>query len=317
MAVAALEGAARPVMGIAETVDSGSGKRTPVLVGAGDVALCHDGESSLGANDGEPAPGNLETASILDDLMADTAATAFTVGDNIQWVGLRDEYWRCFEATWGRYRGRTMPAPGNHDYFQTIDHYLEYFGPRVGTRGHVYYSYDLGSWHVVSLDSDECVSKSGCEQQIQWLRRDLAAAAATRPCTVAYWHHPLFSSGKTAADTAELAGTKPLYQALYDYSADIVMNGHIHNYERFAPQTPDGKADPKRGFRVFIVGTGGANHDPMYEPPAANSQLRNDDAFGVLRLALSGGRYRWQFVSESGSEFGDEGSAACHPKASG
>jgi len=146
---------------------------------------------------------------------------------------------------------------------------------------------------------------SGSRQE-QWLRTDLAAHPA--PCTLAYWHHPRFSSGTTHGSTA---ATQPLWQALYDAGADLVVSGHEHNYERFAPQTPTGALDPARGLREFVVGTGGASHFP-FGPPLANSELRDNTTYGVLRLTLKPRGYEWTFVPAASGGFTDSGSGSCH-----
>jgi len=171
-----------------------------------------------------------------------------------------------------------------------------------------YYSYDLGTWHIIVLNS-ECKEVGGCNagsQQEKWLRADLAAHPAA--CKLAYFHKPLFSSGRAHGDDLEI---QPLWQALYDGSADVVVNGHDHDYERFAPQTPDAAPDPKRGIREFVVGTGGKNHRP-FGTPRPNSEIRNADAFGVLKLTLKPTGYDWQFVPEAGKTFTDSGSGNCH-----
>lgn len=262
----------------------------PVLVGAGDIALC--GSS-----------GSTTTASLLDGI----AGTVFTAGDNVQLVGASAEYTNCYQATWGRHTARTRPSPGNHDYYTGGSAYYDYFGTAAGEEGQGYYSYDLGGWHVVALNSN-CSSIGGCQvgsAQEAWLRADLAAS--DKQCTVAYWHHPLFtSSGSTTAEVS------PLFEALYDYGTEIVINGHVHNYERFAPQTPDGTLDAANGVREFVVGTGGYGHTSFSATIAANSQARNSDTLGVLKLTLKAGSYSWQFVPEDGMTYSDTGSETCH-----
>src|SRR6266403_96295 len=171
-----------------------------------------------------------------------------------------------------------------------------------------YYSYELGTWHIIVLNS-ECKDVGGCEAgspQEKWLRADLTAHPAA--CTLAYWHKPLFSSGGAHGNDLTV---KPLFQALFDNNADVVIGGHDHDYERFAPQTPDGTADPKRGIREFVVGTGGKNHRP-FGSPKPNSELRDATAFGILRLTLKPNSYDWQFIPEERKSFTDSGSGACH-----
>ncbi len=259
----------------------------PVLVGAGDIALC----GSSGAE---------TTAKLIDGI----DGTVFTAGDNVQLIGAPIEYSACYSPTWGRFKSRTKPAPGNHDYYwPNASGYYKYFGTAAGDPAKGYYSYDLGTWHVVALNSN-CAEVGGCgagSPQEQWLRSDLAASRTT--CTVAYWHHPLFSSNGSTSEV------KPLFQALYDYRAEIVVSGHNHVYERFAPQTPDGVA-ANDGVRQFVVGTGGMILD-TFGTIAANSQARIAGTYGVLKLTLRAGGYDWQFVPEAGRTSTDTGSANC------
>ena len=259
-----------------------------VLLGAGDIASC----TSLGDE---------ATAALLDTL----PGIVFTVGDNVYPDGRPMAYRDCYDGSWGRHRARTRPAPGNHDYHTAgASGYFGYFGTLAGDSGKGYYSYDVGTWHIVSLNSN--VPMNSGSRQEQWLRTDLAAHPA--PCTLAYWHHPRFSSGTTHGSTA---ATQPLWQALYDAGADLVVSGHEHNYERFAPQTPTGALDPARGLREFVVGTGGASHFP-FGPPLANSELRDNTTYGVLRLTLKPRGYEWTFVPAASGGFTDSGSGSCH-----
>jgi hypothetical protein len=205
----------------------------------------------------------------------------------------------------GSAQGAYAPGTGESRLWQlgrkTV---LPYYGPRAGTAGLGYYSYDVGSWHVISLNSN--VSMRAGSPQERWLRADLGAHPGA--CVLAYWHHPRFSSGTEHGSDPR---TEPLWQALYDNGAELVLAGHEHNYERFAPQTPAGTADPDRGIREIVVGTGGADH---YEfgPPLANSEVRNGDTWGVLKLTLLPGQYRWEFIPVAGKAFTDSGSARCH-----
>jgi hypothetical protein len=208
----------------------------------------------------------------------------------------------------------TRPVPGNHDYLDKGGEgcstkaagYFEYFGSKAGDPTKGYYSYNIGAWHLVALNSN-CSAVDGCgstSPQGKWLAADLAAHRTS--CTLAYWHSPLFSSG-----TLESLSTRPLWRILYKYGADVILNGHSHIYERFAPQTPDGEADPAYGIRQFTVGTGGANHTSTTQP-AANSQVRNTNTYGVLKLTLHPTSYDWQFVPEAGKTFTDSGTRNCH-----
>lgn len=262
----------------------------PVLVGAGDIASCE--------SDGDEA-----TARLLDTI----DGAVFTLGDNVYETGTAQTYARCYDPSWGRHRARTHPAPGNHDLAAGSDAYHDYFGPAAGPPGAGYYSYDLGVWHIVVLNSN-CATAGGCQAgspQERWLRADLAAHAG-QP-VLAYWHHPRFSSGLHGSDTAVDA----FWQALYDYNAEIVLSGHDHHYERFAPQNPAGQADPHRGIRQFVVGAGGRSHYPVVQP-LPTSEVHDDRAFGVLKLTLHATSYDWEFIPIAGQTFTDAGSAATH-----
>ncbi len=267
-----------------------AGPADPVLVGAGDIAYCM-------------SSGDEATADLLDGISGAVA----TFGDNVYLVGSATEFTNCYDPTWGRHKARTLPAPGNHDYATlNATGYFAYFGAAAGDPTKGYYSYDLGSWHIVVVNSN-CAFIGGCgagSPQEQWLRADLSANPAA--CTLAYWHHPRFSSGPHGSDTS----LGPIWQALYDYGADVVLNGHDHTYERFAPQDPSGAPDPGRGIREFVVGTGGFSHYPI-TTPIANSQVQNDDTFGVLKLTLHSASYDWEFVPVAGGTFTDIGSDSC------
>ena len=262
-----------------------------VLVGAGDIASC--------TSDGDEA-----TATLLDAI----DGVVFTLGDHAYETGTHIEFAACYEASWGRHRPRTRPSPGNHDYLTPGGSgYFDYFGPAAGDPSRGYYSYDLGSWHIIVLNSN-CSDVGGCgpgSPQERWLRADLAAHPAA--CTLAYWHHPRFSSGEGANE----ADVTAFWQALYEHGAEIVLAGHDHVYERFAPQKPNGEPDPEGGVRQFVVGTGGAAHQRFAGPPAANSEARNDDTFGVLKLTLHPTSYEWHFIPVAGRTFTDSGRDRC------
>src|SRR6266480_2331045 len=257
-----------------------------VLVGAGDIADCTTGEP---------------TAKLLDNI----AGTVFTAGDNAYSNGTAAEYASCYDPSWGRHKARTRPAPGNHDYGTSgATGYYNYFGALAGPAGLGYYSYELGAWHIISLNSN--VSMSAGSAQETWLRSDLAAS--TKTCTVAYWHHPRFSSGSSHGSSTMSAD---VFQALYDAGAEIVIVGHDHEYERFGPQTPNAGADPVRGIREFVVGTGGAGLY-SFATPLPNSEVRDNTSHGVLKLTLSDGSYTWQYIPVAGNSFTDSGSGTCH-----
>jgi hypothetical protein len=259
----------------------------PVFVGAGDIATSGSGDSA--------------TAALLDSI----PGTVFTAGDNVYDNGTLSEFTSYYDPTWGRHKARTRPAPGNHDYNTSgATGYYSYFGSVAGPSGRGYYSYDLGNWHIVSLNSE--VTMSAGSAQETWLRSDLAAS--TKPCTLAYWHKPLFTSG---ANHAPETATRPLFQALYDSNADVVVTGHNHQYERFAPMTPTGGLDTSRGIREFVAGMGGASHYG-FGTIQANSEARNNTAYGVLKFTLHANSYDWQFVPVAGQSYNDSGTGSCH-----
>jgi PKD repeat protein/uncharacterized protein YjiK len=268
-----------------------------VLVGAGDIARCDSGNDE-------------ETAALLDDV----AGTVFTLGDNAYPDGTAAEFNDCYDPSWGRHKARTRPAPGNHDYHTTgASGYFDYFGAAAGNPGEGYYSYDVGDWHIIVLNS-ECSEVGGCETtspQGVWLEADLAANPST--CTLAYWHIPLFSSDSVQGTDPDV---RDFWSMLYAAGADIVLNGHAHTYERFAPQNPNGVADPDHGIREFIVGTGGGG---LYSVGTIqpNSEVREDNTHGVLKLSLNPGSYDWEFIPIAGQTFTDSGSASCVTAPSG
>jgi ABC-type transporter MlaC component len=262
------------------------------LVGAGDIASC--------GSDGDEA-----TADLLDKI----DGVVFTLGDHAYEAGTPIEFAACYEPSWGRHRARTRPSSGNHDYeTRGASGYFRYFGDRAGDPGKGYYRYDLGAWQIIVLNSN-CAEVGGCgpgSRQERWLRAELAAHPAM--CTLAYWHHPRFSSGRHREEAAVGA----FWQALYEHAAEVVLNGHDHVYERFAPQKPNGELDPVRGLRQFTVGTGGASLHEFDGPPPANSEARDDRTFGVLKLVLYAAGYEWRFVPVAGGTFTDSGTGSCH-----
>jgi LPXTG-motif cell wall-anchored protein len=263
----------------------------PVLVGAGDIASC----KSLGDE---------ATA----DLLAGIRGTIATFGDNAYPKGTAANFAECYKPSWGKFKARTMPSPGNHEYETAgASGYFNYFGRAAGRSGEGFYSYDLGSWHVISLNSN-CSFVGGCgpgSPQVQWLKADLAANSNT--CTLAYWHHPRFSSG-VHGDESSVA---PFWDALYQAGADVVLNGHDHVYERFAPLNPSGQTDPAQGIHQFTVGTGGAELTEFERiDPTRSVQIAGMN--GVLKMTLHPDRYDWQFVTAPDGTEADTGSARCH-----
>lgn len=268
------------------------GSDDPVLVGASDIADC-------------TLDSGAATAALLDTI----EGTVFTAGDNAYPDGSLAKFRECYDPTWGRHYVRTRPAAGNHEW-ETKDAagYLGYFGTRAAPDGKTWYSYDLGTWHVVVLDSD-CSSVGGCgpdSEQGRWLAADLRASSAQ--CTVAIWHQPRFSSGEHGNDPS----VAPFWRALYDAGAELVINGHDHDYERFAPQDPAGNADPARGIREFVVGTGGRSHYGLLDVKDPNYEAGNATDFGVLRIRLAETSYSWEFVAVNGAVLDSGGPIACN-----
>src|SRR5436853_2857174 len=272
------------------TPDVSAGSGLVTLVGAGNVSLCN-------------ATGDDATAALLDTI----PGTVFADGDAAYDNGTPTQHVTCYGTTWGRHRARTQPAPGDLDYkTANASGYFGYFGAAAGDPKQGYYSYDAGAWHVVVLNSGSpsLVPTTATSPQVQWLRADLAAHPAH--CTLAYWHHPLFDSKDNPN-----ANIRPLWDALYAAGVDVVVNAHYGFYERFAPQTPTGVADPAGGIREFVAGTGGALVT-SFGTVRPNSQVRNSGTFGVLNLPLGERSYSWQFVPVAGKTFSDSGTTACH-----
>ncbi|WP_051324795.1 metallophosphoesterase [Candidatus Solirubrobacter pratensis] len=287
----------------------------PVIAAAGDIAC---DPTSPDFNGGLGTPSLCHQRQTSDILMTMDLSAVLVLGD-AQYSDGRAGAWSAFDSTWGRLKPLLRPVPGNHEYRDPgASGYYDYFdgagaanGP-AGARGQGYYSFDVGTWHVVALNS-ECsdpparnggVDCSAGSPQERWLRVDLAAHPAT--CTLAFWHHPLWSSGISGENGAMY----PIWEDLYNAGADVVLNGHDHAYERLAPQDPGGTRDPVRGIREFVVGTGGRSLQRAVAP-APNSEVRHG-SYGVLQLKLGKGGYRWAFVSEAGVGFTDSGANACH-----
>jgi hypothetical protein len=262
-----------------------------VLV-AGNIARCGD-------------PNTSATSSLIDTL----PGTILTAGDNAFPSGNTQEYMNCYDPTWGTQKARTWAALGNHDYdsgYATPA--LNYFGSHAGTNGLGYYSMDLGDWHIIVLnDNQQYVDFTAGTTQEQWLRADLAANSKT--CTMAIWHQPLFLSSSTAGFT-QRSVAKILWDDLYAAGADVVVNGHQHDYERMKPMRPDGSVDTVQGIRQFNVGTGG---DSQAMPDVINpNSAALAVGYGVLRLTLRASDYDWQFVSAAGTTINDAGTGSCH-----
>jgi hypothetical protein len=258
-----------------------------VFIGAGDIASCENAFDE-------------QTAAIVDTI----EGTVFVLGDNVYNNGSPDEYADCYASSWGRFRSRTRPVPGNHDYMTAFAAgYFNYFGSRAGEQDKGYYSFDLGGWHIIALNSN--IGMSASSAQVAWLKADLAAS--TKRCTLAMWHHPRFSSGRHG----NWGSPGPLWEALYTAGAEVVLVGHDHLYERFGPQTPTGAADAQYGIRQFVVGTGGSSNYEVVEVQP-NSEVRASGNPGVLKLVLKAESYTWQFIPIAGKTFTDSGEGSCH-----
>jgi len=269
------------------------------VLAAGDITRCSKPWWAKPIDGLWDAPGAPRTAALVDRL----AGTVLALGDLVYYESERKDYRDCYDATWGRHRERTRPVPGNHDYRNDGATYFAYWGARAGEAGHGYYSFELGAWHLIALNSN--IDLGADSDQGRWLRADLAASRAR--CILAYWHHPLFTSGKHHDKEPKAA---PLFRLLYEAGASVVLNGHGHNYERFAPQDAEGRVDPKRGIRSFVVGTGGVPLRGIVRHKQ-NSEAFNSEAWGLLQLELYEDRYAWRFIPIDGGAFTDSGSAPC------
>jgi 3',5'-cyclic AMP phosphodiesterase CpdA len=227
------------------------------------------------------------------------SGTVFTTGDNVYSDGTYTEFINCYDPTWGRHKARTKPVPGNHDYHTTgAAGYFQYFNNPPA-----YYAYNLGSWRIYALNSEIDVSSSS--PQVTWLQSDLAANP--KLCVLAYWHKPRWSSGSNHGSNS---GMQTLWQVLYNAGAELVINGHDHEYERFAEMNASGSA-VSQGLREIVAGTGGASLY-SFSTPLSASQIRNSTTYGVLKLTLRANSYDWQFVPVAGSTFTDSGTSNCH-----
>lgn len=267
----------------------------PVLMVAGDIAGCDSSADE-------------KTANLLDTV--DSAV--IVLGDQVYPNGTASEFANCYNPSWGRHKARTYPVPGNHDYnTPKAAGYFGYFGAAAGDPTKGYYSFNLGAWHIIALNSN-CSFVDGCgieSPQYAWLVADLAAHPKTiYACTLAFWHHPRFSAGMYAPG---MAASTAFWQVLYKAGTDIVLNGHDHNYQRFAPQDPSGNADRVNGIRQFIVGTGGISHYTDYVA-VPNIEIFDAKSYGVLKLTLRATSYDWQFMPAIGYIFTDSGSGTCH-----
>ena len=307
-------GAASEVSLATPVVADPSSAPDPVVAAAGDIA-CDPASSSF--NGGLGTSGSCRQKYTSDLLAGADLAAVLPIGDEQYECGGANAFGQSYDVSWGRMKAITHPAIGNHEYQTTggtgcdtagkAGGYFAYFGTAAGDPSKGYYSFDIGAWHVIALNTNNSCSIVSCSAgspQEQWLKADLAAHPAI--CTLAFWHAPRFWSGVSTLHYPAL------WDDLYAAGADVILNGHVHNYERFAPQDPSGKSDPTRGIREFVVGTGGRSHGSFPSTIYPTSEVRNADTFGVLELTLHATSYDWKFVPEAGKTFTDSGSAPCH-----
>ena len=268
-----------------------------IAVGAGDIADCNK-------------PNDEATANIVDNV----AGTVIVMGDNVYENGTTTEYQNCYNPSWGRFKARTKPSAGNHEYNTPgATGYYQYFGAAAGDPTKGYYTYELGGWHVIVLNSN--ISMKVGSAQYNWLTNDLAASQNL--CTMAYWHHPLYSSTSgTGTGGLTYSSVRPLVDALYAGGADLILMGHRHFYERLAPMKPDGTRDDVFGTRHMIVGTGGKSTGSQTNI-FPTSEARNGNTYGVIKLYLYEDGYAWKFLPIAGKTYTDSGSTACHGKPGG
>ena len=300
------DGPADGATGPAATADA------PVrVVAAGDIAC--DPASPPDPEEGPTVGPTCAQAATSELALSLRPDAVLPLGDNVYSNGTLARYRQWYQPSWGRLDRISHPVPGNHEYITSAESvdaagYLAYFRTQAGDLRTGWRSFDLGRWHLIALNG-QCPPVGSCgpgSPQERWLRADLAAHAKDR-CVLAYWHEPRFSSGRHGNDKRFAAFWDDLYRA----GAELVLNGHDHDYERFAPQAPDGQADPDRGIREFVVGTGGANlrHFRAVEP---NSEVRDNSSAGLLVLELRPDGYSWRFAAASGGSFSDSGSGTCH-----
>ena len=266
-----------------------------ILVGAGDIAECSSQDDE-------------KTATLVTNVLnANAGAVVFTAGDNAYPNGASGDYTNCYNPSWGAFKGKTKPDPGNHEWkTANAGGYFGYFGNAFGNSTTDWYSYNLGGWHIIMLDSN--CSNINCTTETTWLKNDLAASSAA--CTVAMWHHPVFNIGHhdTAGDTSK---GKPFWQALDNAGADLIINGHDHNYQRWKPQRVDGTLDATNGIREIVVGTGGASAY-AFTRTDTKVEAKSTGTAGVLKLTLKSNSYDWQFIPVAGGSFTDSGTGSCH-----
>lgn len=268
-----------------------------VVLAAGDIADCRKPppESSSAAK---------TAALVARELKLSEKAFVITLGDHTYPIGAVSEFRDCYDKTWGQFKGKTFPAPGNHEYgVPEAQAYFNYFDEVAGTPQQSYYKKQFGTWRLISLNSN---LKGGAMQaQIKWLESELRNNKTN--CTLAFWHHPRFSSGGHGDNTF----MDPIWQLLANAKVDLVLSGHDHNYERIAPLNARGESDSLGGIRSFVIGTGGAKLTPMFFPKAI-TESRQNDVHGVLKLRLFQGSYDWEFIPVLSAIYADRGQASCH-----
>jgi calcineurin-like phosphoesterase family protein len=289
-----------------------SGGAADARIGAAGNIACDPASPAF--NGGEGTGDRCRAKATSDLLVAANLTAVLSLGDHQYECGGYGAFLQSYDPSWGRVKSITHPVPGNHDYrsptggtdcgAQDGSGYFRYFGAAAGEPGKGYYSYDLGAWHMIALNSfcEQVACERGSPQEV-WLRQDLAAHK--NRCTLAYFHHARFSSSYVQDNQMVDA----FWRDLVDAGADVVIAAHDHVYERFAPQDATGKASTS-GVREFVVGTGGIEHHPFFTT-RPNSEVRNNDTFGFLELTLHAASYDWRFVPEAGKTFTDSGSSTC------
>ncbi|QJQ05984.1 alkaline phosphatase [Undibacterium piscinae] len=286
-----------PDLAIAAKPKPAKAQKSLTIYAAGDIADCRKlpPEESMAA----------KTAAIINaGLQQDSKAMVLTLGDNTYPVGRPEEFNNCYDATWGKFKSSTLPSPGNHDYGmpQALGYY-NYFDELAGPDRRGYYSKTAGNWLILSLNSNR--NELPMQEQLNWLREQLATSK--RACILAYWHHPVYSSGGHGNNDIMQAAWEMLAAA----RADIVLTSHDHNYERMAPINGSGERDDKAGIRSFVVGTGGARLTPLFFAKPT-TEVRNNTTHGVLKLKLHANSYDWEFLAVDGNSFSDKGHGECH-----
>jgi hypothetical protein len=272
----------------------------PIILAAGDIASCDHDE------------GDVMTAALINTM---PAATVLTLGDNAYDNGTAVEYANCYEPNWGQFKDRTRPSLGNHEYATgDATASFDYFGDAAwgNSRPNGYYSFDLGTWHIVVLnDNNSFVSIGASSAQVKWLKADLAAT--TKQCIMAVWHQPLFSSAYAGGTPGYLTSRKNLWGPLYEVGADLILNAHKHVYERYGLQDPAGNATPQ-GIRQITVGTGGDNTGAIPTVLSPNAEVVHGgvNRFGVLKVTLHEGSYAWEYLPVGNNTFTDQGQTSCH-----